>query len=126
MVNSYSNVASECRLVGPIDSLWELFESAGYPDDLLPDEDGWLKSEVTSGYIFGTVGIRNKIGELVAAKLGRDKPYSSQQARNLMKEGNVLARCDELVAGVPKIANPEIENIAWKLRLSKKRRISKR
>jgi len=122
MVNSYSNVASECCLPGPIDCIWELFERAGFPDDLLPDSEGWLKSEVTSGYVYGSVGIRNKIGELVAAKLGRNEPYSSQQARNFLDEGNVLAKCDELVAGVPKIAIPEIEKIAWKLVQSKSRR----
>lgn len=122
MVSSQTNVASECCLPGPIDELYLRFVEAGFIEDKLPDTEGFLPSDVTSGHVYGTVGIRNRVNEIATAAFGRDRPYSDQHARNLMKEGNVLAKCELLARDIPKIAEPKLEARIQKIFRSKPRR----
>ena len=122
MINSYSNVASNCCLSMSIDEYWTLFEEAGYSDHQLPDTEAWLPAEVTSGYVFGSVGIRNKVKEIATRAADRDVLYTSEHARKLMEEGYVLDKCNRLAPGIPKIAEQDLEKIIWELIRSKPRR----
>jgi hypothetical protein len=121
-MKTHTNVASNSCISGPVHLLWELFERADYSDDQLPDDRGRLPSSVTSGFVYGSVGIRDRVGEIAMAAADRDEPYSKQHARNLMKEGRVLSRCVDLVPGIPKISESELEQTIWKLVRSKDRR----
>ncbi len=126
MVSSQTNVASKCRLHGRIEDLGQKFVDAGYPYGQIPDFYGWIDSAVFSGHVIGTVGIRDELGGFVALASERDAPYSGQQKRNFLRDGDVFAKCSYPVDGMPIIAKPELEEISWQIFRAKPRRNRKK
>ena len=116
------NVASQSNLQAPIDQLYERFEAAGFPKHFLPDDWGWMLVDAFPGQTVGRIGIRDRLGELVAAPISRSAPYTRAQKCNLMREGKVLERCDWPVQSIPAICTGSLETIADELVESKARR----
>ena len=116
------NVASPSNLRAPVDQLYERFEAAGFPDHFLPDDWGWMRVDAFPDQIVGRIGIRDQLGELVAARIGRGVPYTRAQKCNFMREGRVLEQSDWPVMSIPAIRTGSLEAIADELVESKARR----
>lgn len=115
------NVASHTGLPGCVNEMWGRFANAGFPDESLPDERGWMPTRVFSGHVVGRIAIRDELADQVARAVGR-LSYTRAQKANLMKEGRVLERCEFPVTSIPAIPYRLLETIADELVSSKHRR----
>lgn len=122
MIDEEFNVASNCCLPGRVDEFWTRFAEAGYADEDLPEVDGWMRTEVFSGYVVGRIAIRDQFGDLLFALTERNGPYCNQQKRNFLQEGKVLEHCEWPVMSVPMISEPMLAAIAEETVLLKPRR----
>jgi hypothetical protein len=116
------NVASLAGLPGLVDQTYQRFKKAGFPYEWLPDDQGYMPVEATSGFVIGRIGIRDELGETVESLTNRDAPYSNQQRRNLVREGGVMEKCKWPVESTPFIAQPSLQAVATNLAASKNRR----
>jgi len=116
------NVASNANLPGPIDQLWERFEAAGFQDQQLPDDEGWMPKAAFPNQVVGRIAIRDELAARVRKAIGRGPSYSRAQKCNLMREGRVLERCDWVVASIPAIVGQSLQAITEELVGSKRRR----
>ena len=116
------NVASSSCLPGSIDRLYERFEEAMFTEEYLPDLEGWMPVNAFPGQIVGRIAIRDKLGELVAGKIDRDRPYSRAQKCNFMRESQVLDRCQWPVQSIPAIQDALLMAITGELLETRYRR----
>ena len=105
------NVASNCMLKGPVDAHWMIFEAAGFPDEALPDDKGWMPASATSGYFLGRYAIGEALVAHVAELAGRGS-YSKMSKSRFMREVNVLDHCEWPFPDVPIIATPSLQALA--------------
>lgn len=122
MEPEWFNVASAAMVPGRIETLWVRFANAGYPDDQLPVDSGWMPSAPFSGHVVGKVEMRDTLSKMVETRVGREVPYTRAHKSNLMREGRVFESCTWPVMSIPMIDRPLLETIADGLVRTKARR----
>lgn len=120
--DTWMNVASQQGITGPVHELYTRFEDAGFPDDMLPEDDGQIRREVFPDQVVGRIAIRDELAGQLETLTGRSRPYSRGQQSNLMREGRVLERCTYPVQSIPAIDVNSLQAIAGELVETRKRR----
>ncbi len=118
----WCNVASNQGIKGPVDQIYLRFMEAGFPDEHLPDEMGWMPAAVFPGQILGQRAIAVALTNHLEQAIGRERRYSRAQRWNLMNEGRVLDNCEYPVQSIPAICTTSLRAISCELLATKRRR----